>query len=75
MATWLRVVSNTNSKYCVELDVEGEFQRVSTWYDTLSEAQSIANGFVAQKTTGVSEAALYAENDPLERTVEVAIAE
>jgi hypothetical protein len=75
MATWLRVVSNTADKYCVELDVEGEFQRVSTWYDTLADAQSVANGFVAQKAAGISEAASYAENDPLERTVEVAIAE
>ncbi len=43
--TWIRVVSNGNSQYCVErLDGEGNFFRVSDWLSTSGHAQDIMCG-------------------------------
>lgn len=76
MATvWIRTVSNTNGKYCVELLIDGTFTRISRWYDTSEEAQAIAQGFSTRKASAVANRESIATNDVLERTLDIAIAE
>lgn len=70
MANWLRTVSNPNSKYCVDMMIDGTWQRVSNWYDTLAEAQQIAQGYINTKATATADAAANATQDAETKTKE-----
>jgi hypothetical protein len=55
--------------------IDCSYQKVSNWFDSALEAQTAAAGFVAAKAMVVSEAAIAATNDGLDRTLEIDIAE
>jgi len=50
MADWLRTVSNTNGKYCVDMMIDETWQRVSSWYDSIEEAELVVTGYINAKS-------------------------
>lgn len=70
MANWLRTVSNTNDKYCVDMMIDGSWQRVSSWYNSLEEAQTVAQAFIASRAASIVEAAENATQDAEDKTEE-----
>lgn len=71
MGNWMRIISNTNSLYAVQLkNYFDEFETVSDWFETYAEAQVFAGELTAARTSAIARAAVKAANEPLGKTEE-----